>query len=159
MNLADLHPSVSHFPIALLISALLFELVGQFKKRENFLPFALYVQALGVLGAIASVITGNQAEEAVEHLPGIEPLVEQHERLGTFVLWIGIGMVILKLFLWKKNLLVSKWKPLLLILSLGLAVLVGVTGKLGGQMVYGSGAGVAPYMQQHPQPPEHEEKD
>lgn len=159
MTLADFHPSLSHFPIALLISALVFEIVGQFNKRESFLHVALYVQALGVLGAAASVVSGEQAEEAVEHLAGIEAVLEQHERLGTASLWFGVALVALKLFLWKKNFLTAKWKPLLLVLSVVLAGLAGAAGKIGGQLVYTHGAGVGPFMQQHPAPSAHEDKD
>lgn len=149
-DLGALHPLVVHFPIALLIAALLFDGVGWLWKRASFTEAALVIQALGVLGAIAAVLTGNAAEEAVEGIPGIHDVLERHESLGQAVLWISLAVVALRVFFLWRGMVGQGVKALLLALSLGLAILVGVAGYYGGRLVYEFGAGVAPVMQQYP---------
>lgn len=149
-DVGALHPILVHFPIALLIAAFLFDVVGWLWKRAAFTEAALGVQALGVLGAFAAVLSGNQAEEAVEAIPGIHDVLEQHERFGQIVLWVGLALVALRFFLVWKRPLGQGTKLLLSVLSLGLAILVGVTGYYGGELVYKFGAGVEPVMRLYP---------
>lgn len=151
MNIAELHPLVVHFPIALLIVAVLFDLAALLLKREDLSSGALYLQGIAALGAIAAVLTGNEAEEPVEHLAGIEPILERHEDLGKILMWAVIAVVALRLVLTlKKKMDHQGARALAAVLSLGLAALVGVTGFFGGKLVYEYGAGVAPVMQQAP---------
>ena len=141
-DLGSWHPLVVHFPIALLIASLLFDAVGWWWKRPAFTEAALGIQTLGVLGAIVAVITGNQAEEAVERIPGIHDVLEQHETLGQILLWAGLVVVALRFFFFWRRMLGQPTKAFLMVLSLGLAILVGVTGYYGGKLVYEFGAGV-----------------
>jgi len=104
---------------------------------------------------LAAVLTGNQAEEAVEGIPGIHDLLEQHEQLGQIVFWVGLAVVALRFFLIWKRMLGQQVKVLLTVLSLGLAILVGLTGYYGGKLVYEFGAGVEPVMRQLPPDTEH----
>jgi len=149
-DLGALHPLLVHFPIALLIAVLLFDAVGWLWRRVAFTEAALGIQALGVLGAAAAVISGNQAEEAVEGIPGIHDVLELHERLGQMVLWVGLALLALRLFLLWKRMSGQVTKGLMTLLSLGLAILVGVTGYYGGELVYRYGAGVEPVMRMLP---------
>lgn len=153
-DFGSLHPLLVHFPIALLIAALLFDLLGWWRRRDSFTEAALGIQALGVVGVILGVVSGNQAEEAVEHLPGIHEVLERHETLGQVLLWVGLGVVALRVFLLWRRQRGTGTKALMVALSLGLAVLVGVTGYYGGRLVYEFGAGVEPVMRQFP-PGEH----
>jgi len=146
MNLASLHPLVIHFPIALLIAALAFDLVGVLWRREAFTSAGFYAQFLGALGTIAAVITGKQAEEAVEDLKGIEETLELHERLGQISMWIAILAVIGRWYLVRREPLGPRMRLGMLAISLVLAVLVGVSGFYGGELVYQYGAGTAPVM-------------
>lgn len=154
VDFGSFHPLLVHFPIALLIAALLFDAITWVWKRESFTEAGFGIQVLAVLGAVVAVLSGNQAEEAVEHLPGIHEVLELHERLGQVLLWAGLAVIALRIFMrWRR------WegrgaKGVLVVLSLGLAVLVGVTGFYGGRLVYEFGAGVEPVMRQFP-PGEH----
>lgn len=146
MDIATLHPLVIHFPIALLISALAFDLVGVLWRREAFSSAAYYALLIGALGAVAAVLTGNQAEEAAERLAGIEPVLELHQKLGQVTMWAALAAVALRWYLIRRQPLAQRLRVLLLGISLALAVLVGVGGYYGGQLVYEFGAGVAPVM-------------
>ena len=154
-DLGSFHPLIVHFPIALLIASLLFDAVGWLWKRPAFTEAALGIQTLGILGVIAAVLTGNQAEEAVERIPGIHDVLERHESLGQILLWVGLAVLALRLFFVWRRMLGQGTKALMLVLSLGLAILVGVTGYYGGLLVYDYGAGVEPVMRQLPPDEEH----
>ncbi|HEY9857243.1 MAG TPA: DUF2231 domain-containing protein [Stenomitos sp.] len=146
MTLASLHPLVVHFPIALLISALAFDLVGVLWKREAFTSAGFYAQVLGALGAIASVITGNQAEEAVEDLKGLAETLETHERLGQISMWATLLAVIVRGYLIRRAPLGPRLRAAMLVVSLALALLVAASGFYGGKLVYEFGAGTDPVM-------------
>lgn len=146
MDLASLHPILVHFPIALLITALAFDLVGVIWKRDAFTSAGFYAQFLGALGAIAAVVTGKAAEEPVEDIAGIEETLELHERLGQISMWAAIAVVALRWYLLRRQLFGPRMRLAMSVLSLGLAVLVGLSGFYGGELVYRFGAGVAPVM-------------
>lgn len=145
-DLGAYHPLVVHFPIALLIAALLFDGAAWVWKRASLSEAALGVHGLGVFGALLAVLTGNQAEEAVEDLPGIHEVLERHEVLGQAVLWVGLAVLALRVFLIWRRVGGLGSKALMTLLSLGLAVLVGAAGYQGGRLVYEFGAGVEPVM-------------
>ena len=149
MDLAPFHPLVVHFPIALLIVAALFDLVALALKRPDLSAAAFYLQALAAAGAVASYFTGEAAEEGAEHLaerlPAVEAVLERHEDLGKIVMWAALALVALRLgLLLKAKSEVAGVRALTAALSLALAVLVGLTGYFGGQLVYEYGAGVRP---------------
>lgn len=155
LDLGAFHPLLVHFPIALLIAALLFDAVGWLWRRPSFTEAALGVQVLGVLGALAAVLSGNQAEEAVEHLPGIHDVLELHESLGQAVFWAALAVLLLRGFLLWRGWRGPGVKALMVLLSLGLAILVGMAGYQGGRLVYDFGAGVEPVMRLYPSSERH----
>jgi hypothetical protein len=51
-------------------------------------PYGLLVAAGALGGAVSAVLArlaGEQLEDAIEITPGFEPVIDQHERFGTFV--------------------------------------------------------------------------
>ena len=64
--LAQLHPKIIHFPIAFLLVYLLLEMLGAIMKKDFFSKVAHLFLLFGVLGALAAVLTDNQAEDAFE---------------------------------------------------------------------------------------------
>jgi uncharacterized membrane protein len=65
--LAGLHPKVVHFPIALLLTYILCELIGVIFKKDFFSKTAHLLLLLGVIGAVAAVLTGNLAFSAYQN--------------------------------------------------------------------------------------------
>ena len=79
------HPLVVHFPIALLLIAPLFVLIGVVRKPERSFPFllaALILMVLGTGGTFLAISSGEAAGELAENIPGIKPVLEQHRDLA-----------------------------------------------------------------------------
>ncbi len=138
-----IHPMVVHFPIALLLASLLFDLVSLRWRGQEFRATSLSLLALGVLAALVALYTGHVAEEAVEHSGTIpKQAIETHEVLAFAVFWVFAGLLGLRLL--------SYWgwirerSLLVLFLGAGGSVLLLVASYYGGELVYRYGAGVFP---------------
>ncbi|HLJ73452.1 MAG TPA: DUF2231 domain-containing protein [Thermoanaerobaculia bacterium] len=80
-----LHPLVVHFPIALLLTAPVFVVIGAIRGAVKGRPYfmaALVLMALGTAGAWVAVATGDAAEEQVQENAQTRAALEQHQNLG-----------------------------------------------------------------------------
>lgn len=136
------HPLIVHFPIALLISGSLAELIAHVFKRNDLRHFAFWALVLGLVGTIAAYISGSFAEEAVEHISGIHNNLEAHEEIATVALCTWIGLVGLRILLALRNWTDNSIFRVYLVLLMAGTVLIGITGYRGGQLVYQHGAGI-----------------
>ncbi|MBZ0180789.1 MAG: DUF2231 domain-containing protein [Melioribacteraceae bacterium] len=144
--LADLHPLVIHFPIALLMVYSIFVLLS-FWNSDRYFPAALIILFVGVLVGIVAVLSGNQAAELFRRenfliSPLIQNAIENHEFFATITLWFYILLLVSSFYLYIKHLLDNKKILLLLILSLIGCGLIYTTGSIGGELVYDHGVGV-----------------
>lgn len=144
--LADLHPLVIHFPIALLIAYSVFVLLS-FWKLNRYFPAAIVILLLGVIGGVISVLSGNQAAEVFQRentliSPLILNAISDHEFFATVTLWLYIFILSASFYLFIKGLLDKKKLLLLFVLSLVGSFLVYTTGTIGGKLVYEYGVGV-----------------
>jgi hypothetical protein len=87
MNLAHLHLILNHIPVIGIPVALMFLVYGLYVKNQSSQRFALLV-LIGLAAMVLPVyLTGEPAEEVVEHLPGVvESLIESHEDAAMFSL-------------------------------------------------------------------------
>lgn len=135
-----LHPMIVHFPIALLITSVLFDAASHIFKRDSLRDGALWLLILGLVGGIAATIAGDWAEEAAEKAGIAESLIETHETLAFITMGI-FGL----LFLWRlflRNQFTGQLLAMyLLIATVGIGTLT-ATGYYGGDLVYEQGAGV-----------------
>lgn len=60
-----LHAMVIHFPIALLMTGVLSEIIGLFSKKLFFKHAAFYLLILGALGAIVAYVSGSYAGDGM----------------------------------------------------------------------------------------------
>ncbi len=142
LNLGEWHRVVIHFPIALLIVAPLFDLLG-FSERMRWGRHAGLV--LLILGTAAALVAGLIAvpspSEGVLRIRGAEDGFALHRALGIATMCAALGVLLLRLGVeWLR----PESKPLrigLLVLGIGLAVLVGFTGHYGGVLVFEHGLG------------------
>ncbi|MEM1044328.1 MAG: DUF2231 domain-containing protein [Bacteroidota bacterium] len=141
------HPAVVHFPIALLLFGAAAAVVYGALGRAFWRGVALLAFAAGTAGAWAAVRTGKTIYEAVEGEPVVEALVGRHQALADWTLWVSAAVlaVLAGAAVWTRRTGRAGPDPLVLRLAVtGLAVaaavLVAMTGRLGGQMVWGVAA-------------------
>lgn len=78
-----LHPLIVHFPIALLLVAPLFVVLGMSLRRGRpFFWAALLLMAIGTAGTFLAVSTGEAAGKLAERTPQINAVLEHHEELA-----------------------------------------------------------------------------
>jgi uncharacterized membrane protein len=144
-----LHPAIVHFPIALLTIAALFAVLSLFFKKEFFKEAAFWNLLLGVVCAIAAVLTGFIEEQSLAHNDEIHQILVPHKFTGFGIL---IFSFILLTWGWVRKNKFRKaeyvaWALLLVLVTAA----VFYQGFLGGKMVFEQGAGVKPleqYMEQ-----------
>jgi uncharacterized membrane protein len=137
-----LHPIVVHFPIALLVTAILFEFLEILLKRDSLREAATWLLGLGFLGALAATATGVWAEEAAEEAGVPESAIETHE-LFAFATVAVFGILLAVRWLQGKR-RIPEFPRVFLAIGLVGVVLMGLTGYFGGDLVYRYGAGVEP---------------
>lgn len=133
-----LHPLVVHFPIALLLTATVIEIVNLFLKKESVSRMGTVLVVVGVLSGVVTLLTGDPAEEFAFDSwgKGIHGTVELHSLLANIsVILFGIVAVIKlfgKRFKLNKNLITT----LVIVLSIAGTTTLAITGHLGGKIVY-----------------------
>src|SRR5687768_1583190 len=83
-----LHALLNDLPAALLVTAVLFDLIALISRRPAFRQAAFYVLMVGVLGAGAAVLSGLQAEGEISHGDAVHRVMETHEKLAFVSLGI-----------------------------------------------------------------------
>lgn len=138
----NLHPAIVHFPIALLFLAGLFGLISIFWKREFWKDIAVKCLFIGTIFAPIAVLTGLQEEQSLKHNEAIHEILVKHKANGLIILSLSL---ILSLWYWfrRKNIGNKEYSVWAVMLFLG-SILVIYQRSLGGEMVYGHGAGVKP---------------
>lgn len=145
-----LHPLVTHFPVALLLVAPLFIVLGLARRasRSAFLKAALLLMFLGTIAIYVAVPTGEAAGRLAERSPQINQVLERHEELAEAarVLFTALtvifavivfGPIVLKKDLEKRATL-ALHVAFLMLYGAGAAVLTN-TAHQGGQLVHALG--------------------
>ena len=136
--MAELHPFFVHFPIAILTVAALFDLYAAIKDHIQHTWTAYTLQMMAGISAILAAISGNMAETNIasqESLRlGIAEGFESHISMGNLTVWIIVLVSVGRTFavLEKKEWALKGW--LFPSVSVGVAILVLVTGFLGGEL-------------------------
>ncbi|MEO6890718.1 MAG: DUF2231 domain-containing protein [Ktedonobacteraceae bacterium] len=168
IRLVEIHPILVHFPIALLIVAVLLDFLALFLRRAHLVEAATWCLGFGALGLLAAELSGNLVEDHVNRaLAG--NLLEMHKTFALITVFTFITLFVLRI-IWlaphilsalrpampaavrlERSLLavlpvLGKTSPLLiglyLVASLAGLVFLSITGFLGGSMVYDHGVGM-----------------
>ncbi len=138
--MAELHPFFVHFPIALLLVALVFDLWGAFKKQTSPIKTAYSLQLTAAISALMAAISGNQAQNLIvkqaELLGSVSESLEAHTSLGNIAVWVIIIAALIRTFVMLEQ---KTWTPKVWVfvsMSLALAVLVLFTGFFGGELTH-----------------------
>jgi uncharacterized membrane protein len=120
MNPAHLHLIFNHFPIIIPIIGFLVMLVGFAIRSELLKRTALGLFILGALFTLPAFGTGEDAEELIENLPGIEEkYIESHEEAAEIFAYLSYGLGVFSLIGFWAN-----WKQKPLANSISVAVLL-----------------------------------
>lgn len=129
------HPVAVHLPIGLLIAAAVAELLLMWRGQAWFAAAARFCVLLGALAAPAAATLGWLAATGASYEGELASVLEKHRWLGTTTAILAVILMIASEL--------SRRKPTLgrLVTYRGLLFLtfaiVGVTGHLGGTLVYG----------------------
>ena len=140
------HPRFVHFPIALLSTYALLEIIGVVFKRDFFSKAAHLILFLGVAAALVAVLTGQQAEETAilwEEKGAIMPFgsISEHEDWATITIWYFTGVLLLRTTLVLKKKFKGIFQYAFIVLALVGLYFVYETGDHGGKLVYKFGVG------------------
>ena len=124
--IGHLHPILVHLPIGILLLAVCFQFLS-YKEKYSALGTAVGVSLfLGMIGAVASCISGFLLSQTGDYNSG---LVNNHQ-------WFGITTAVVSIlayYFYARQKLFLKWILLLL------ALLIIITGHLGGSLTHGEG--------------------
>lgn len=147
-EIASFHPQLVHFVVALLI-------VGVAARVMSLIPLPGRITFVGgmaatliFLGTIASVLavrSGLEAHEAVEGIPGIRPVVSEHEEDGerTRNIFLAVSLVEIGIlaFATRKPVVARGLRVLSAVVGVVGVVFLFETAEHGGDIVYEYGGG------------------
>lgn len=150
INLEHIHPMLVHFPIVLLLLAVLIDFLvltrkGDLAANSCISTSGFYALLLAAIAAIAAAVFGDIALDKAIELGFDKAALEEHEELGLTTLWVMLGLAS-----WQ---LLARWRHMRLSGTIGwlfFAIALAASGILltaawhGGELVYSLGVNVAP---------------
>jgi uncharacterized membrane protein len=159
----NLHPLIVHFPIALLLLAVLFELIHLFVRRTALDSMARRLLYLGALAALVTAASGWYAEQTVAPVAAAHDALEKHEKAGYVSLGLAAILAFWRVATARRNGPRPRWAFTLVMLAL--AGLLVFTAHEGGELVYEYGVGTeitapgGPLAEDPSESSEHEQPD
>jgi uncharacterized membrane protein len=135
-----LHAALNDLPTALLLAAVLFDLVAAATRRQSFRQAGFYTLILGAVGGAAAVLSGLQAEKTIDHGSAVHEIMETHELLGFVTLGIFGVLAVWRIF--REQRMAAAERSLTLALGLGGAGVMLATAVFGGRLVFDHAAGI-----------------
>jgi uncharacterized membrane protein len=95
------HPTLVHFPIALLLLGVVPAVVWCLTTDRRWLLAGWFIAVVGVVGTLAAYLTGDTMVQQAEGVPIVEALVGTHERFAiatliasivSAVAWSGVAL-------------------------------------------------------------------
>jgi uncharacterized membrane protein len=135
-----LHAALNDLPTALLLTAVLFDVLAAITKRPGFRQVSFWTLMVGAVGGAAAVISGLQAEGHIEHGEAVHELMETHEKLALITLGVFAVLALWRIF--RERRMSSGERTLVLLLSLGGLGILFATANYGGRMVFDHAAAI-----------------
>jgi uncharacterized membrane protein len=139
LNAAQVHLAVNHFPIAGIFLTVLFLFLGIVTKMKSLLFSGMLLAILSGLAIIPMNLSGEGAEEIVEHKNGVtEALIHAHEEFAEKAI-VVFELTAVFAFFWfvareKKESWMKKIELLTLIFAIISCVLIANTAHTGGMI-------------------------
>lgn len=134
------HAALNDLPTALLLTAVLFELIGLAARRPGFRQVSFWMLVAGAIGGAMAVISGLQAEDHIEHGEAVHRVMETHEQLGLITL--GVFGVLTLWRILRERRMGAMERVLVLILSLGGVGVLFATANYGGRLIFEHAAAI-----------------
>jgi len=135
-----LHAALNDLPAALLVAAVLFDLLGAATRRAAFRQVGFWILLTGAVGALAAVLSGLEAEESIDHGDAVHRVMETHELLAFVTLGIFAVLAVWRAF--REHRMGTAERSLALALSIGGAGVLIATAVYGGRLVFDHAAGI-----------------
>lgn len=147
LSWAELHGAITHMPVAFLLAVPVFEIGALVLRKPEWRTVSFWLLAGAVLLALPALVTGWITADDLKFTgtPVAPPPTFLQHRLAAFTTTI----LALALLYWRvktQDRLQGKTYFASVALALLAASLVGVTGFLGGRMVFGSGGQESTYV-------------
>ena len=169
IRLAELHPIIVHFPIALLLTSVVLDGLAIWLRRWHLVYTATWLLGFGVVAALLAGVTGTISARTA-NTSGVKSIYELHQTLGFATGFVFASLFILRI-LWLSPRLLDALQPrypalagmgrqlrvtlpglwsnrispllvgVYMVGSVVGIVLLSLTGYLGGAMVYDHGVG------------------
>lgn len=131
------HPVLVHLPIAGMPLALIGLCSWLVTKNAAFAAADAPPLLVGGAISIAAVVTGNIAERSTSFSPSLQNYLRWHEYAGTVLMALAVALCVLRIWRWRR--LSGAWLGLygggLVVAS----IVAGISGFLGGTLVFGKG--------------------
>lgn len=144
IELIELHMASAHFPIALLMSNVFFDVVGRFWNKTELRTTSYWIHLLGIVSATATILLGSLGNPYFEDVGWIgNPWHDYGNAMTQKAVqhsWVGIASILVfaVLALWrikkKDNFSKSELIVYFLVSGAGVAIL-GLAGYLGSHVM------------------------
>jgi uncharacterized membrane protein len=135
-----LHAALNDLPTALLLTAVIADLVALVSKREWLRQVSFATLVIGAIGGAAAVISGLQAEDNIAHGEAVHRVMETHEQLGLITLGVFGILTIWRLV--RERRMQFMERSLVLICSMAGVGVLFATANLGGRLVFEHAAAI-----------------
>jgi uncharacterized membrane protein len=135
-----LHALLNDLPIALLVTAVFFDLMALATRRLIFRQISFSLLLVGALGAIAAVVSGLQAEDHIAHGEAVHRVMETHEQFALISLAIFGTLALWRLI--RERRMAGMERAIVVVASLAGAGVLFATGLYGGRLVFEHAAGI-----------------
>jgi len=142
--LSNLHPKIVHFSVSLFVIYSVFEFLGFILKKDYLTKSSYILLILGMLSAILSVLTGNQAYESVINnitKNELYKLIERHQDYANVTVWYFTALIFVRTYLLIKKKFFRKYQLIFVLLSFIGVIIVLLTAHYGGELVFKYGIG------------------
>jgi uncharacterized membrane protein len=139
LSAVQVHLAINHFPIAGIFFTIFFLLMGLIFKKKMLISAAMFLAILSGIAIIPMILSGDGAEEIVEHKAGVtRELIHSHEELADTSVVIFELTAILAI-LWfivskKKETWMKKIEILTLLLAIVASIFIANTAHTGGMI-------------------------
>ena len=138
MTGVQLHLVLNHLPVFGILFGFVVLALGVWRRNESWTRLALGVLVVVAITAALAMMTGEGAEEAVEHLPGVsESIIHEHEEaaeLTAFITYaLGAGALV-GLWVFRRRAIPRVLSAMALVFTMVTTGFVAYTAHLGGQI-------------------------